>query len=134
MDYISSCRSNYVHVKTECKDKFDELTSALGFNIKEDELGTYLLKEDGGVESVYYDSDKGEDAEIDWKDIGKMLEPGEVLHIVESGHEGMRYLGGSALFIFSTGKTDYIDINRPTNKVIKFMAKFDKIPTKPHLA
>lgn len=130
-DYICSCRSNYVQLKPEKKDQFIKNAERAGFTVYDEAKGVMICKEDGSI-SDWYDYD--EDGEnivgnenqpiIDWgKDFGSCLVDGEVLHLVESGYEKLRYLSGIVMFVRSDGKLYSMSINDLPTSVRKFAKK-----------
>ena len=133
-NYYGVCRSNKFKVKKKCKDRFDEIMCNLGFQIETDKDGVTLFLDDAcGIPTTFFDSDTSEDVPVDWsKEVAPLLEEGEVIHLVESGAEKLRWLGGQAFFLRSDGKCKHIDINHTPISIVRFMEKFKKVPTRPH--
>jgi hypothetical protein len=130
----ATTRSNYVELKKGHENAFKENAEKAGFTVRE--MGkTFALFVDnddyGCIPSVYSSDDfdiEGDD--INWKkDFADHLVPGEVLHLMESGAEKLRYVTGISMFIRSNGKVDYVNIANVPKHIQKFAKKHKRTIT-----
>ena len=108
-DYIAFCRSNYVRAKdktalAEFFNGFDDMETSeqggrIGFHTNE-----------GGLPGRWINDDERETIEDRAKELGALLEDGEVLIIQEIGFEKLRYFVGFSLAIHSSGRTVTVGI------------------------
>ena len=107
-NYYGRSRTNYVEVKD--KEEFKSYVEKTG--------GVYIENNEGKVGALYeedtpcciYD-ENDEEIDVDVSaDIAEMLVDKEVLIIMESGYEKMRYLTGRAIAINNKKETRIIDI------------------------
>ena len=102
MDYEGIARTSYALVKDE--DAFREWASTLEAEVitRDDQIDgapvcLYGLVMQGGVPIARYDAETGEDHEVDvLVDLQGHLADGWVWKVVETGHEGARFLIGVA--------------------------------------
>ena len=114
-NYESRARTNYFHVRNQRKFRdwcarfeFEVIESGKGHN----KLLGFLVNEERGLPTSYFDEVKGEDVDADPLDeLVDHLAPGHVAIYIEIGHEKMCYVNGFAYAINSRGETASVNLS-----------------------
>lgn len=116
-NYYESARTNYVKVKDV--DAFREFCKLYGATVSPSGMdegpraGKVCILWDEGFNQTPYDWETNEEIEGDFfADVPAHLVEGEVLVMMASGHEKLRYITGYAGAVDSTGKTVFINIDQ----------------------
>jgi hypothetical protein len=113
-NYESRGRTNYFRVRNQrkfrewCKRyEFELITQGKG----RDKLFGFIVDEERGLPSSYFDEASGEDVECDPLDeMADHLAPGHVGIYIEIGNEKMTYINGFAWAVNSKGDTASVNL------------------------
>lgn len=104
-------RTNYFNVKDD--EKFETFLNKFDVEYDNTVDGYVMFSDEGNWPSSIYNEETNEYDDYDrfFDDVAEHLEDDEVVIVMTSGHEKMRYITGNAFAINSKGETFSIDIN-----------------------
>lgn len=111
-NYYGGARTNYVRVSD--MDGLVEFLEDWPIKIdnRDGKVAFFSIDEDSGGWPSWRLNDEGEDIEFDFGELMMFVEPGEVLVLMETGAEKLRYLVGyAAAYIRTGGEVKHCSVN-----------------------
>lgn len=121
-DYIANARTNWFQIKPGLepafRDWFKRLSNLTGGMKLQTDTDRFCILCDGAWPNFDPEDDNLEPISFG-QQISKFLHSDSLAVMVETGHDGLRYLGGSAELVDAEGKSAVIDLISEAERVAK---------------